>query len=88
MRRMQIKDIEDIVKNDKDFYSIKVNRYRKRIVGQVLEQTIVTGYSLWAGCDAIKVRPWHKRHGAWSVTGHYKIIPIMEIVELAFKEEF
>ena len=78
--RYTLDDIKQLQENA--IYAFKVDGHRRRIFGVPQGITVVTGYSLWAGCDAIKVRSWYRWHGEWYPSNYSKIIPICEILDI------
>ena len=68
-------------------YAFKVAGCRRRVFGTPEAITVVTGYSLWAGYDAIKIHGWYRKYGSWYPSNYYKIIPICEIRQIEKIEE-
>ena len=68
-------------------YAFKVAGCRRRVFGTPEAITVVTGYSLWTGCDAIKIHGWHRKYGSWHPSDYYRIIPICEIRQIEKIEE-
>ena len=73
---MEYKDYKNLELNKEDIIKVKVQGHN-RVIGYFKEETLVTGISLYAGCEAIKLYP--KRKG---FVKYYKIIPICEIKTL------
>jgi len=76
---MEYKDYKNLNLQKNDLIRVKVHSalYKNRRKGFFVAETLVTGYSLYSGCEAIKFYPDRK-----SFVKYYNIIPICEIQEL------
>jgi len=64
------------LKEDDEVY-VKVRGHKRRVHGLFKGETLITGISLYSGCEAIKVFPIRK-----GVVRYYTIMPICAIQEL------
>lgn len=68
-------------------YKFFVRGRKRSVIGVPVGTTVVTAYTLWHGCEAIRVASWYRRHGVWYRADFDKIIPICEIERVEFVEE-
>ena len=83
--------IESIWVNGKELrtnalYKFFLKGRRRGIIGVPVGITYVTDYSLWHGCEAVRVAVWYRRRG-WHRATFDKIIPIPAIRAIEFVEE-
>lgn len=74
--------VKDIPLEKGKFYEFKVRGAEKPIFGKVVDVGVVTGMTIWAGSEGIKVHPYYKRRGLWQWASIYKIFPIDAVDEV------
>jgi len=74
---MKVKEAQKL--DDKTIYKFKIKNRRRAIYGVPIAITVMTGYSIYAGCDSLKIAVWYRRYECWNRAMHNLIIPICRI---------
>jgi hypothetical protein len=82
---MTLKELESLKKDT--CYKFEVHNHKRRILGVPKELTVVTGWSAYAGDEALKIAVWYKRYGSWNRANHNFVIPIHAIKSAEFVED-